>query len=562
MTSRLRARLQARLSASRGQLGLAAGIAVATAAIATALLPGCDARAPAEASDLAAHRALELASPLSPARLAAHVDYLASSDLEGRFPGEAGIALAEHYIAERMATIGLEPIDAAGGYLHEFDLYRSDYDPKETRVRIGDATVATPAVRPLFLSDAGTAEAPLVFAGYGITAPEHEWDDYREIDVRDRVVLVFRYEPTGDEEFSRFAGARYSDHALFATKAANARNRGAKAMIVVTGPEHHRGPEDLRTVRTLSLEPHSVEDRFARSRLDDFIAVQVSQDFLQEALQPFGVDLSRLQRGLEAGMSPAAVHLEGLLSAVSVGFTSEPERVPARNVAAYLPATAPEAAVTETSNRWIVVGAHHDHLGSFGCEPSQIYHGADDNASGVAGVLELAAFFADRPRERALVFVTFTAEEEGLLGSRAFVRDGVLPPEDIDLMINLDMIGRNPEEPVRFYLSEAAGEHAAAIESAARSRGLEVSVRRGVAEPVSDHYPFHRASVPVVSVFTGMHEEYHTATDTADLLDYDRMERIVSVVAELVERVYLRAGDQPGSSFDPSQPDLATETAR
>ena len=552
MTSRLRSRLPAWL----GRLGLTAGFAAMLAAIAAALLTGCDARASAEASDLAAaptHRALELAPPLSPARLAAHVDYLASSDLEGRFPGTAGIDLAERYIAGRMAMIGLEPLDAERGYFHELDLYRSDYEPEETMVRVGAASESAPGVRPLFPSDATSVEAPLVFAGYGITAPEHDWDDYARIDVRDSVVLVYRYEPTGEEELSRFAGARHSEHALFATKAANARDRGAKGMIVVTGPEHHEGPEDLRAMRTLGLEPHSIERRHARSRLDGFVAVQVSQDFMREALRPSGVDLSRLQRDLEAGMSPAEIDLGGLTAAMSVGFTSEPERVPARNVAGYLPATAPPPAATEASPRWIVVGAHHDHLGSFGPEPSRIYHGADDNAAGVAGLLELAAFFAGRPRERHLAFVTFTAEEEGLLGSRAFVRDGALQSEDIELMINLDMIGRNPDKPVRFYLSEAADKHAAAIETAALARDLEVSVRRGVAEPVSDHYPFHRAGVPVVSVFTGLHEDYHQVTDTANLLDYDRMERIVSVVVELIERAYRTSGHQP---------DLATELTR
>ncbi len=546
----------------RRRLARLAGIGpcAIVAVVAAGIIVGCDARASADRSDLSeapAYRALESASPLAAVRLAAHVEHLASSDLAGRFPGTPGIDLAERYIADWMARLGLEPLDAARGYFHEVGLYRSNYDPNETRVRVGRATDSAPGIRPLFLSDAGSVEGPLVFAGYGITAPEHEWDDYGGLDVRDRIVFIYRYEPAGEEELSRFAGARHSDHALFATKAANARDRGARGMILVTGPEHHEGPEDLRAMRTLSLDPHSLEQRFARSRLSNFVAVQVSQKLMQEALRPYGIDLARLQQDLEAGTQPSEVHLEGLSANVSVGFTSEAEPIRARNVAGFLPATEPGG-----SESWIVVGAHHDHLGSFGLEPSQIYHGADDNASGVAGLLELAAHFADRPRARNLAFVTFTAEEEGLLGSRVFARDEILPPEEMELMINLDMLGRNPDEPVRFYLSEAAVEHASAIEAAARARGLEVSVRRGVAEPVSDHYPFHRAGIPVVSVFTGLHDDYHQATDTADRLDYERMELIVTVIAELVEGAYYTSDDQPGLPFDASQPDPATQTAR
>ena len=477
------------------------------------------------------------AVPLSPDRLAAHVEYLASAELDGRFPGTEGIRLAERHIADRMSTAGLDPLTEDDGYFHHVTLHQSDYDETSTFVRArtnGTVIVeeSASAIRPLPVTDFGSATAPLVFAGYGIVAPDYGWDDYHDLDVEGRIVVVLRYEPGAFDEASGFAGAELTDHSLFARKAQNARERGALGMILVTGPEHQSGPEDLRSQWTLALEPHSIARRYARSRMRRFLAVQVSQHFARSLLHPLGYDLSDVQLDLDAGVTAAELDLGVLSIDMSIEVQPQPRPIETRNVVGVLSANAPGA--RPESAGWVVIGAHHDHLGSFGDTTRKIYYGADDNASGVAAVLELAAHFAGETRDRNMAFVTFTAEEAGLLGSRAFVRDDVIPSEGIDLMINLDMIGRNPHQPVRITASESASEYVEMLVPAAGILDLEIDVRHGELRAVSDHYPFFEAGVPVLSFFTGRHADYHQVTDTAERLDYDRMSRIAQLVADVL----------------------------
>ncbi|TVQ18780.1 MAG: M28 family peptidase [Spirochaetaceae bacterium] len=477
----------------------------------------------------------DTAAALSPDRLRAHASFLADGALAGRFPGTAGIDAAEEYIRRRLVKVGAVSPPATDDHAHGVALFASDFDPGRTGVTVSaDGRViavgsAPLAMRPLPVTDLGSVEAQLVFAGYGITAPEHDWDDYREIDVDGRIVLVLRYEPGAFDADAGFPSAELTDHSLFATKAAAARNRGAVGMIVVTAPTHGDEPEDLRTPMTLGLDPRAIAARWARSRVTGFSAAQISRRTASEMIAAVGLDLETVQSIADSGLSPAAVDLSGLIARIDVE-PAEARPVAARNIVGFLSATGSPS--PPGGARWIVIGAHHDHLGSFGDTADAIYHGADDNASGVAGVLELAAATSLAERPVNVAFATFTAEEEGLLGSRAFVRDAVIPPERIALMVNLDMIGRNPDKPVRVYTSPAADGFADAVARAAEVRGLEVSLRRGVVEEVSDHYPFHQAGVPVVSVFTGLHDDYHRVTDTADRLDYDRMSRILTVLAD------------------------------
>ena len=477
-------------------------------------------------------------APLSSDRLRAHVSFLAadgaeSPSLAGRFPGTVGIEATEQYIRSRLAAVGAESPPLADDFVHEVTLFASDFDHDRTGVTVRDgelvvaAAYAPLSMRPLPVSDFGTVEAELVFAGYGIAAPEHDWNDYRGIDVDGRIVLVLRYEPGAFDAESGFGGADLTDHSLFATKATAARDRGALGMIVVTGNAHGDEHEDLRTPMALALEPRAIATRWARSRIPGFVAAQIDRRSVDDILAIAGTDLVELQAITDSGAPPSTVDLSGLVARVGVEQAPEPRRVAARNIVGVLRAGSPAQ-----DPEWVVIGAHHDHLGSFGDSAATVYHGADDNASGVAGVIELAAALSTTDRAVNLAFVTFTAEEQGLLGSRAFVDDAVIPPGQIALMINLDMIGRNPDEPVRVYASQAADRFADAIEHAAEVHGLDVSLRRGVVEAVSDHFPFHQAGIAVVSVFTGLHDDYHRVTDTADLLDYDRMERILTVLAD------------------------------
>jgi hypothetical protein len=210
------------------------------------------------------------------------------------------------------------------------------------------------------------------------------------------------------------------------------------------------------------------------------------------------------------------------------------EEVPARNVAGLLPGRDPALA-----GEWIVVGGHHDHIGGHPGSGDTIYNGADDNASGTSGVLQLAAAFASRAERtrRSIVFITFTGEEEGLLGSRALVGQRHVPLERVVLMLNLDMIGRNPDKPIQLAGDGFARGLREIVEAA--NRGLELPLDFGGARYAgnSDHDPFYDEDVPFLFFFSGIHDDYHQPADHADKLDYGRMESIVRLAYGVVERV-------------------------
>ena len=399
-----------------------------------------------------------------------------------------------------------------------------------------------------------------MFAGYGITAPEHDYDDYAGLDVEGKIVLILRHEPAtfrserGEGSAGRSGsdegpeGLSYSRHAYFVTKAKNAQSRGAVGLILFTDPRFSQrggGADDLRLFSEMSLEPEAGRRRRAAG-YEGFLAVHVSQGLARRIFEPAGWTLEAVQEAMDEKVSPAQVDLGRLTADLAVSGREEPATLRGRNVLGYL-----EGADPELRDQWIVVGAHHDHIGSFTGAGDTVFNGADDNASGIAGVLELAEAFGalEKRPKRSMVFVTFGAEEVGLLGSRALVEQKGLPLEKLVFMMNFDMIGRNPDVPVKVYSSGGEGFAAALEEGVAR---LELAIERsGVpSDAYSDYYPFHQEGIPFAYFFTGLHEDYHQVGDHADRLDYPRMERIVRLAYE----VLFALADGPRSEVEPAAP--------
>ncbi len=470
--------------------------------------------------------------------LRAHVEFLASDRLAGREAGEDGIVLAEDYIAAAFKRYGLKPLPGEDDFFVDFTLYRGGYDREKTTIVTGERSAAAGEdFRPFAFSDAGEIEANVVFAGYGITAPEHDWNDYQGLDVEGKLVLLLRHEPEERDPDSSFNGASHTDHARFDAKARNARAQGARGMILVTDPLHHNGEEDFRVESPLRLQPPTGNGSAASS---PFLAVHVSRR-LAQALLPDGESLADLQGAVDGGKRPARLGLKPKRATIRVTPLSRVEEVPARNVAGFLPGGDPRLA-----DEWIVVGGHHDHIGAYAGRGDTIYNGADDNASGTAGVLELARAFAARAAAgqrppRSLVFATFTAEEKGLLGSRAMVSQNQIPIDKTVFMVNFDMIGRNPDKEVRLMGDGYARGLSKLVEEANDGVGLDVSFSGRRYSGASDHDTFYRAGVPFLFFFTGMHEDYHRQSDHAELVAYDQMEEIV----ELGERVVSRLAEAP-----------------
>jgi hypothetical protein len=485
--------------------------------------------------------AVESAEPsITAADLRAHVEFLAADSLAGRDTGEPGIARAEAYIAEKLESFGLAPPPGRPNHYLEFGLHRSTYDEGRTllSVTVGDREVQTRGgrdFRPFEFSDDGVVEAGVVFAGYGITAPDQGHDDYAGLDVSGKIVLVLRHGPREDDPERAVGGTPGTEHEHFLVKADNALAHGARAMLLVTDPFHHEGGEDLRMRGTLDLQPPGPDPERPEpiDEPDRFLAAQISRPTAETLVGSSGLSLAGLQRAVDSGRRPSELALGNVRARLAIATSDELEHVPARNVVAYLEGTDPDL-----RDQWILIGAHHDHVGAFEGEGDTVFNGADDNASGTAGVLELAEAFARRARgpRRSLLFVTFTGEERGLLGSRQLLADGRVPVGRVVFMLNLDMIGRNPDRAVEVYGDGYVRGLRTLIEAENTGRlDLEFAGTRHDAD--SDHHPFYERDVPFAFFFSGTHADYHRVGDHPDKLDYERMRSIVRLAYTVVDEL-------------------------
>lgn len=471
------------------------------------------------------------AHEISAETLRGDVEFLSADAFMGREAGTEPERRAARAIADRFAAAGLEPLPGEDGLLVPVELYRPGFDVEGTRLTVGSTSFA-PGVdfEPFPFSGDGDISGEVVFAGYGITAPEYDWDDYDGLDVTGRVVLVMRHEPGETDPGSSFDGEASTAHAQFRRKVENAIGRGASALLLYTDPLHHDDPEDLRMNRALALEP----PRQGGGGVD-IPALHVSRSVAEALLADADGGIVRLQERVDAGESPAVLDVATPRASIAVRRLPESESVTVHNVVGVLPG----AGGPDAGQIWI--GAHHDHIGGFesDLEGDTVFNGADDNASGTAVVMALADAFAarKRPPHRSIVFATWSAEEKGLLGSRAFVERDRVPVDDIDLVVNLDMLGRNSERPIDVVGDGYATGLRDVIEAANEPVELDLNLFGGRYFGNSDHDPFYRRDVPFLFLFTGTHEDYHGRHDHADKLDYERMEGIARLAYGIVDRV-------------------------
>lgn len=473
---------------------------------------------------------LELPSlPVSSANaLKDHVRFLASDELTGRGIDTPGIKLARDYIAREFAKYGLVPGGDNGSYFQGFDVTTGVAVKQPTALALdhGAPLALNEDWTPLALSNSGKVEEEVVFAGYGITAKDYGYDDYAGIDVKGKIVIVLRYEPPPKDDKSPFQKPpRYSAHATLRAKANNARDHGAAAMILV----------DLNRREEAGQELISTRSGFSRNT-NGVIAAQVKRQVLEKWLQVRGVSLAELKEKIDHDEKPASMPLPG--PKVSMSATLEPIRQRAENVVGILPGSDPKL-----KNENIVIGAHYDHLGMgyFGTRDSstegQIHHGADDNASGTAVVMQVAERMArSNPKPaRTVIFVAFSAEELGLLGSRRYADHPPVPLSTTKAMLNLDMVGRLKENRLTVFGTHSAKELSDIVTEEARRLGLEVRESDSVGR--SDQMSFYNKKIPSLHFFTGSHPDYHRPTDTWEKVNADGMVKVSDLVLATGERI-------------------------
>ena len=446
-----------------------------------------------------------------------HIKFLSSDALKGRATGTPEADKAARYIAAEFKKAGLKPV--AGSYYQYFTVTtqskigeqsRFSYSVKGTK----KALKLTDSFRVASPSSSGAVSGPLVFAGYGITAPEYNYDDYAGLDVKDKVVLIWRYEPQQNDEKSKFAGTKDTQHSGLINKGINAKMHGAKAVILIN-------PSFNRT-----------DDPFVTFTSSDGQAgipmLQMKSADAEAFFESAGKTSKELGEAIDKDVQPRSFAFSSDV-AVDGSIDIKREQHKTANVAGYKPG--------ETSE-YIVIGAHYDHLGlgdnhSLG-KVGEIHHGADDNASGTAGVIELAKWFAKQPKQkRGILFLTFSGEELGLLGSGYYVGHPEMPLDKAVTMINMDMIGRIRESKV--YLA-GSGTGANFKDLIAQFKGkydfqLDLSEQAGYGS--SDHTSFTTKQVPVLFFFSGLHGDYHKPSDTWDKIDAPHAAKLLDFVADV-----------------------------
>ena len=455
----------------------------------------------------------------------AHVDFLASDKLEGREAGSNGERLAADYIAAQLARIGARPLPGRADMFMPFEFTAGSRDGG-SRLTIGGRTFTTPEVRALSFSDDADVSGPVVFAGYGIVVPEAQnfgYDSYATLDVKDKIVVVLRYFPEDADQQTRAILARYSD---LRYKAMAARQRGARALLVVTGP---------RSPNPGELVPMTFDTAIAGSGIP---AASVT-GAVADALFASGKPLREVQQEFDSGNPhTAGFALPGVTANLTTAVVRE--RKTARNLVAYLPATTPNV----TAERpWIAIGAHYDHLGhgdrgtslAGRDEAGGIHHGADDNASGTAAVLAAADTLAKlaQPRRRNILIALWSAEEIGLVGSNAFVTAPPVPLNQVAAYFNFDMVGRMQDNKLVVQATGSSPVWGRLLERANVAAGFDLVVQPDPYLP-TDSASFNQAGVVTLNFTTGAHPDYHKPSDTSDKINFEDLDRIVAMASSLI----------------------------
>lgn len=478
--------------------------------------------------------------------LRADLTFLASDALEGRLALQPGDDAAAEWVASEFQKAGLKGAAKDESYLQPVPLiaYRTDREQSYIELRRGLETKSWkfPDAYGTFPRDVDVT-APLTFAGFGITAPELNYDDYRGLDVNGKIVLVFDHEPQETDPQSVFNGIGNTRYATTRVKAMNAQAHGAVGVLIVAEP-NRKHPSNQERVARIGAGTTRAIPIPAMALADDELhtpAAVISDAVAKELLSTAGKTGSNLQSAIDRDLKPQSRTLPH--TEVTIHFRNlSTERGVSDNVVGLLEGSEPAL-----KHDTIIISAHHDHNGT---SLGKIWHGADDNGSGTVGVVELAHAFAANPvrPKRSILFVVFAAEERGLLGSFFLAAHPLRPLDTTRAMINFDMIGRD-EKPSqqtnglidiprdtsnRLNLIGAtySPDYNQTVKTEDRYVGLQLDYRFDHESALnvffrSDQFPFVLHNIPAFWWFTGFHPDYHQVTDTAGRIDYVKMAKIL-----------------------------------
>lgn len=453
----------------------------------------------------------------------ANVFYLASDAMKGRFTGSPEERKAGDYIKNEFQLYGLKPA-FNGNWFQEFPFVEKvemtkansltfEVNSKKQSLKVGKdfTTVA--------YSGKGNVAGELVFAGYGISAPKLDYDDYAGIEVKGKIVVVMRYHPEHDSSKSEF-----DKYASFRNKATVAKEKGAVAIILVNGyvPKNDDDPlMDLRYDGAPAMKDISVQ--------------QVKRSFVDDLFNADGKSFTEVQNQIDTSKIPSSFLFTNSKASLSTEVKEIVKK--GRNVAGMIEGSDPVL-----KNEYIVIGGHYDHLGIDQLKESsmdkskekQIHNGADDNASGTTGVLEVAEKFASMQGllKRSIIFATFSGEELGILGSTYMTNNFPVDIKNVVAMINMDMIGRLNEENSLTIIGTGTSSMWKELLNQKNSYGFKLGMSDG-GSGGSDHQAFSNKNVPVLFFFTGTHSDYHKPSDDSEKINFEGEAKVANFVFDI-----------------------------
>ncbi|HIB72358.1 MAG TPA: M28 family peptidase [Candidatus Marinimicrobia bacterium] len=451
-----------------------------------------------------------------------HIKYLASDNLKGRLPGTPGSKLAIDYIRKHWEAQGIEPAGTKG-YKQSFSFINSVSLGQRNMLRIRNSRkryIVQKDFIPIGSSGNGSVNEDVVFIGYGFDINDSlSWRDYADVDVRGKWVLLLLDGPDGDSPHSP-----YGRHKTLYNKIITARDHGVSGILFMNRLE----PADDNNLRPLQYRQSSSTVGLP--------VIQITHSVANEILKTHGQSIAELRSKLDERLRPLSFQVDCKVSAnVNLKFDKET----ASNMIGFIDGNDPVL-----KDEYIIVGAHFDHLGLGGrrsgsLDPDTliIHNGADDNASGTAGILELSHKLMSNRHllKRSVLTVCFDAEEKGLLGSKYYSENPVRDISNTAMMINMDMIGRLNNNPVILGGVGSSGIFENIIADARKNHTLDIETNMGGMDFArSDHASFYRENIPVLFFFTGAHEDYHKPTDDWDKIDYQGEKEVLDFIYELI----------------------------
>lgn len=455
-----------------------------------------------------------------------HIKYLASDQLEGRFPGTKGDSLTDSYISNEFKKYNLKPF-GENGYFQPFEIYTHVRLSGENDFQVDlNGNKSSYSVDkdfiPIGFSGKGRAEGNLVFVGYGISAPEQNYDDYKdkngnEIDISGKILVMMRYSPGGTDAhnnpFEKYERSRY--------KTLSARDGNAAGIILINGPD--TGDED-------KLIKLSYDNALQDAGLP---VINCKREIIENVFKENGLDLHQIQNEIDSTKTSNSFALKNVKAVIEANV--EPVKVITNNVIGFLEGKDPDL-----KNEVIVIGAHKDHLGYglysslYSGSDKQIHNGADDNASGIAGLLEIAQKISDQRNnlKRSILFIAFGGEEAGLLGSAYFTKSNLFEKLNIAAMLNMDMIGRLADNKLIIYGTGTSSIWNNTLDSLNNGYNFNITKTPDGFGP-SDHSSFYAKNIPVLHFFSGTHTDYHSPTDDYDKINSEGEVMIANLVYDV-----------------------------